>query len=307
MAELGRILAGDGARRGDSGLGTRTLGDLHDELAIALASPGVPPARAVARDLIAGVLDQPRFWPTANSALELTPLQESAIRAAADRLRTGMPMQYAVGRAAFRHLTLRVDARVLIPRPETELLVDLVLAAQRGGKGTCVDVGTGSGAIALALAAEGGFSEVIGVDLSADALEVARENLAAIPEDRRARVWFVEGDLLAPISDRQVEVVVSNPPYISSAEARDVPRLVHDWEPHLALFADDDGMAAIRALIPQAAGVLMPGGLLALEVDARRADLAAATVLADGRFTDVEQRLDLTGRPRMVVARRQEH
>jgi release factor glutamine methyltransferase len=82
--------------------------------------------------------------------------------------------------------------------------------------------------------------------------------------------------------------------------------LVHDWEPHLALFAEDDGMAAIRALVPQAAGVLVAGGLLALEVDARRADRAAAIVAADGRFTEVEQRLDLTGRPRMVVARRQE-
>lgn len=215
-------------------------------------------------------------------------------------------MQYAIGRASFRHLTLAVDRRVLIPRPETELLVDLVLTAQRGGRGTAVDVGTGSGAIALALAAEGGFDAVIGVDVSVEALEVARANLAAIPEERRARVAFLQGDLLAPLGDRRVEVVVSNPPYISPAEARDLPTLVHDWEPHLALFADDDGMAAIRALIPQAAAVLVPGGLLALEVDARRADIAAAAVMADARFTDVEQRQDLTGRPRMVVARRQE-
>ncbi len=286
----------------------RTIGDLLDELAAALAKPGVPPARAVARDLIAGVLEQPRFWPSANQQRTLTPEAEEAIRAAAARLAEGMPMQYAIGRAGFRHLTLRVDRRVLIPRPETELLVDLVIAAQRGGKGTAVDVGTGSGAIALSLAAEGGFDEVIAIDLSADALEVARTNLESIPEDRRARVSFALGDLLAPVlrSGRKVEVVVSNPPYISRAEARELPALVHDWEPHLALFADDNGMAAIRALVPQAAEVLVGGGLLALEVDARRADLAAEIVAADGRFADVEQRLDLTGRPRMVVARRQE-
>jgi len=286
----------------------RTIGDLLDELAAALAKPGVPPARAVARDLIAGVLEQPRFWPSANQQRTLTPEAEEAIRAAAVRLAEGMPMQYAIGRAGFRHLTLRVDRRVLIPRPETELLVDLVIAAQRGGKGTAVDVGTGSGAIALSLAAEGGFDEVIAIDLSADALEVARTNLESIPEDRRARVSFALGDLLAPVlrSGRKVEVVVSNPPYISRAEARELPALVHDWEPHLALFADDNGMAAIRALVPQAAEVLVGGGLLALEVDARRADLAAEIVAADGRFADVEQRLDLTGRPRMVVARRQE-
>ena len=287
-------------------MSARSIGDLLDELAAVLAGPGVPPARGLARDLIAGVLDQPKFWPSANQQRAVSDAEAAELREAAARLRSGMPMQYAVGRAAFRHLTLRVDRRVLIPRPETELLVDLVLSAQRGGKGTVVDVGTGSGAIALALAAEGGFSEVIGIDLSPDALEVARLNLAAIPEEKRGIVRFLQGDLLAPISGRQVEVVVSNPPYISRTEARDLPGLVHDWEPHLALFADDNGMAAIRALVPQAAAVLVPGGLLALEVDARRAGLAADAVSADARFTDVEQRLDLTGRPRMVVARRQE-
>jgi release factor glutamine methyltransferase len=283
-----------------------TLGDLLDELAASLAKPGVPPSRAIARDLIAGVLEQPRFWPSANQGRAVTAAEEEAIRTASERLGQGMPMQYAIGRAGFRHLTLKVDRRVLIPRPETELLVDLVIAAQRGGKGTVVDVGTGSGAIALSLAAEAGFDEVIAIDLSPDALVVAESNLASIPEDRRARVRFLQGDLLAPILGQKVEVVVSNPPYISPAEARELPALVHDWEPHLALFAEDDGMAAIRALVPQAAEVLVVGGLLALEVDARRADLAAEIVAADGRFTEVEQRLDLTGRPRMVVARRQE-
>jgi release factor glutamine methyltransferase len=283
-----------------------TIGDLLDELAVMLARPGVPPARAVARDLIAGVLEQPRFWPSANQARDIGADEEAAIRSAAARFAQGMPLQYAIGRAGFRHLTLQVDRRVLIPRPETELLVDLVIAAQRGGKGTAVDVGTGSGAIALSLAAEAGFDEVIAIDLSPDALAVAESNLTAIPDDRRSRVRFLQGDLLAPISGRKVEVVVSNPPYISRAEARELPALVHDWEPHLALFADDDGMAAIRALVPQAAEVLVAGGLLALEVDARRADRAAESVAADGRFTEVEQRLDLTGRPRLVVARRQE-
>ncbi len=284
----------------------RRVGALLDELSHSLVAPGVPPARAIARDLIAAVLDQPRFWPSANVEVALSAEQCHALATAAGRLKAGEPLQYAVGRAAFRQLSLAVDRRVLIPRPETELLVDLVLAAQRGGRGTVVDAGTGSGAIALALAAEGGFDRVIATDISADALAVARSNLAAIPEDRRRRVEFREGHLLEPVAGDRVEVVVSNPPYISPAEARELPALVHDWEPHLALFADDDGMAAIQALVPQAAGVLVPGGLFALEVDARRADLAAAAVAADDRFTDVDQRLDLTGRPRFVVARRQE-
>jgi release factor glutamine methyltransferase len=283
-----------------------TVGELLDALSAELTAPGVPPSRTLARDLIAGVLRQQKFWPTAHRDRDLLPTEVMAIRAAVARFQKGMPMQYAIGYASFRHLELAVDQRVLIPRPETELLVDTVLAAQRGGSGTVVDVGTGSGAIALALAAEGGFEEVIGIDVSPDALSVARSNVGAIPEDRRSRVTFLEGDLLGPVAGREVEAVVSNPPYISPSELDSLPRLVRDWEPHLALFAADDGMAAIRALVPQAAAVLRPGGLLALEVDARRADLAAETVSADARFTDVEQRPDLTGRPRFVVARRTE-
>jgi release factor glutamine methyltransferase len=283
-----------------------TIGERLDDLTAALTPPGVPPSRTTARDLIAGVLDRPRFWPTAHRDALLSPEQLSAIDAAVARLRDGMPMQYAVGRAGFRKLTLAVDRRALIPRPETELLVDLVLAAQRGGTGVAVDVGTGSGAIALALAAEGDFDEVVATDISAEALTLARENLAALPEDRRARVTFLEGDLLAPLGRRTVDTVVSNPPYISPAELGELPRLVRDWEPHLALLAADDGMAAIRALVPQAAVVLRPGGLFALEVDARRATLAAEAVSNHGHFTDVELRPDLTGRPRFVVARRDE-
>ena len=283
-----------------------TVGELLDHLSSALVRPGVPPARAQARDLIAWTLDKPRFWPSANQDLELDAETVARLQLAAEKLRAGMPLQYAVGKAPFRHLTLEVTPDVLIPRPETELLIELVIAAQRGGKGTVVDVGTGSGAIALALAAESAFEEVVAIDVSPDALKVAQRNLAAIPEDRRARLRFLEGNLLTPLTGQIVEAVVSNPPYISHSEMAELPSNVRDWEPHLALFADDNGMAAITALVPQAAAVLQAGGLLAMEVDSRRNDLAVAAVVADGRFTDVEPRLDLTGRPRFVVARRKE-
>lgn len=283
-----------------------TVGALLDELAVRIAGPGVPPARSFARDVVAGVMGEARFWPTAHRDRVLDAATAGRMRAAALALREGMPIQYAVGRAQYRHLTLTVDRRVLIPRSETELLVDIVLAAQRGGRGTVVDVGTGSGAIALALAAEGGFERVIATDLSGDALEVARANLGAIPEDRRGRVEFRQGALLEPLEGLRVDTVVSNPPYISRAEAPGLPRLVYDWEPHVALFADADGMAVIEALVPRAGEALLPGGLLALEVDSTRATLAAAAVSNDGRFTEVEVRPDLTGRPRFVVARRED-
>src|SRR5471030_159424 len=163
------------------------LAELFDQLAIDLAGDGVPPARADARDLIAAMLDKPKFWPTANQNVVLDAKTTAAIQSAGANMARGMPMQYAVGRASFRHLDLTVDQRVLIPRPETEMLVELVLGLSGQG-GTVADVGTGSGAIALSLAAEGKFDRIIATDLSEDALTVARSNLAAIPAEKRALI-----------------------------------------------------------------------------------------------------------------------
>ena len=281
------------------------LSQLFDELAVVLAGPGVPPARADARDLIAAMLAKPKFWPTANPTLELDPGTAAAIQSAGASMARGMPMQYAVGRAAFRHLDLHVDPRVLIPRPETEMLVELVMGLAGQG-GTVADIGTGSGAIALALASEGKFDRVIATDLSDDALDVARGNLGAIPPGKQALIEFRCGNLLEPLMGMTVRAIVSNPPYISRAEEGDLPPGVRDWEPSLALFSDDDGMAAIRGIVRGAADVLEPGGLLALEVDSRRAGLARECAETDSRLRDVEIRTDLTGRERFLVARRQE-
>ena len=282
------------------------LSVLFDELAVVLAGRGVPPARADARDLIAAILAKPKFWPTANPSLDLDTATTAAIQAAGANMARGMPMQYAVGRAAFRHLDLRVDPRVLIPRPETEMLVELVLGLAGRGGGTVADVGTGSGAIALALASEGKFERIIATDISEDALDVARGNLAAIPPESRPLIEFRRGNLLEPLEGVQVRAIVSNPPYISPAEEGDLPPGVRDWEPSLALFSEEDGMAAIRGIVRGAAVVLEPGGLLAVEVDSRRAGLARECAETDSRFRDVEIRTDLTGRERFLVARRQE-
>jgi release factor glutamine methyltransferase len=281
------------------------LSQVFDELAVVLAGPGVPPARADARDLIAAFLDKPRFWPTANQALELDEATATAIQAAGARMARGMPMQYAVGKAAFRHLTLRVDQRVLIPRPETEMLVELILGLGLQG-GTVVDVGTGSGAIALSLAAEGRFDRVIATDCTAGALEVATANLGAILPEKRPLLDFRLGTFLEPVAGECVRAIVSNPPYISLTEAGDLPAGVRDWDPPLALFAGEDGMAAIREIVRAAAAVLEPGGVLAVEVDSRRAALARECAETDTRYRDVEIRTDLTGRERFLVARRKE-
>jgi len=190
---------------------------------------------------------------------------------------------------------------------ETEELVTAVLeacAARPGG--IAVDLGTGSGAIALALAQEGHFERVIATDLSSGALAVARENGERCAPQLRAPVEFRGGAWLAPLVGVRARAVVSNPPYIAHDEAVELPRSVRDWEPALALFSADSGMRDIACIIRGAPDVLEGGGLLALEVDSRRASLAAELALADGRYRDVTVRLDLAGRERILMARRGE-
>jgi release factor glutamine methyltransferase len=248
--------------------------------------------QAEARELVAALLDRPRSWPNVHASEPASPGAIERARHAARQRLAGAPLAYAVGRASFRHLTLHVDERVLIPRPETEVLVDLVLAECRTG--TVVDLGTGSGAVALALATEGAFDRVIGTDISTDALAVAATNVANMVELR-------QGSWLAPIRGVRAQAIVSNPPYISFEDALDAS--VRDWEPPVALLAADGGMAAIRTIVADAPAVLEPGGLLALEVDARRASVAVESVLSDGRYEDVRVELDLAGRERFVIAR----
>lgn len=281
-----------------------SVGALIDELTGVLERAGLPLARDEARDIVAAVLDVPRFWPTMHreSLLDTTVAGE-AREAAAQRAR-GAPFAYAVGRAAFRHLTLIVNPAVLIPRQETELLVDLVLREEDGGRGAVVDIGTGSGAIALALATEGRFERVIGTDISRDALAVAERNAAFERDELRAPVEFLHGSLLAPVAGLTVRSIVSNPPYIAFSEIDELPSSVRDWEPPVALLAGADGLAATRAIVRDASGTLEPEGLLALEVDTRRASLVAEMIAAHGAYRDVAVHLDLTGRERFVLARR---
>jgi release factor glutamine methyltransferase len=282
-----------------------SVGRLLDDVERRLAARGVRDARTEAREIVAAVHDAPRFWPSMNGSASVAAAARDRILAAADRRAEGAPLAYAVGRASFRHLTLVVDERVLIPRPETEQLVDLVLqqVADRDG-GVAVDVGTGSGAIALALAIEGRFEKVVATDVSLGALDVARENVALAGGLLRAPVLFAHGSALAPVLGLRARVVVSNPPYIACAEAVDLPASVRDWEPPVALFGGRDGLALTAMLVREAADVLEPGGALVLEVDARRAGRVADLLGRDTRYRAVSVHVDLSGRERFVVARR---
>jgi release factor glutamine methyltransferase len=203
----------------------------------------------------------------------------------------GKPTQYITHRQEFYGRDFHVTPDVLIPRPETELLVETVL--KRRPTGVIVDVGTGSGAIAVTLALEAS-TPVIAVDISPPALQIAQGNAARW----NAPVRFLAADLLTPFGDKSLEVVVSNPPYVPEADRASLQREVRDWEPPLALFAGERGLAIYERLIPEAARVLKPGGLLAMEIGFGQSD--AVSALASG-WNALEILPDLAGIPRVLV------
>ena len=287
-----------------SALVAGTVGALVRELTVMLERAGIEEAKREAGDIIAAVNEVPRFWALLHEFDVVGAACAASCRRAAQHRSSGAPFAYAVGRSAFRHLTLQIDERVLIPRQETELLVDEVLA--REATGLAIDIGTGSGAIALALASEGKFDRVIGTDVSSGALRVARANGERLASELTAVVEWREGSLLAPVADERARVLVSNPPYISFDEAPALPESVRNWEPPFALYSASGGMAMSARIIRGAADVLLPGGLLVMELDSRRASLAAELALASGRFRDVSVRFDLTGRERFLIARRKD-
>ncbi len=258
---------------------------------------------------MAAIVGEPRFWPVLHGDDRVSDAVRARALVAAGRRLRGAPFAYAAGRAPFRHLSLDVDENVLIPRQETELLVEIVLSAcasggcgSGGGDGIAVDIGTGTGAIALALASEGGFDSVIATDVSLDALGVARRNVARLGGALRAPVELRAGSLFAPLGGMMARVIVSNPPYIALHERQALPPGVRDWEPAVALFSAGDGMKTTVEIVDRAPAALLPGGLLALELDSRRARVAAERAHATGAFSDVDVLRDLSGRERYLRA-----
>jgi release factor glutamine methyltransferase len=224
------------------------------------------------------------------------------------RVRAGEPVQYVLGHWAFRYLDLMVDRRVLIPRPETELLVDHAVAALSGRPRplTVVDLGTGSGAIGLAVASEL-WHQTMTVwltDVSADALAVARANLAGIGR-AAACVRLGEGAWFAalPVELRgSIDLIASNPPYIADDDPA-VDAVVREWEPATALFAGPDGLDHLRVIAAEARNWLRPGGVLLLEIGATQA-AAVVDLVRDAGLVDSRVLPDLAGRDRFVQALR---
>jgi release factor glutamine methyltransferase len=286
-------------------------------LAAALAEAGVPAPEAEARwitETVAGC-DAAGWLGVADahpSARAIARVREMAARRCA-----GVPLQYVLGAWSFCGLDLMVDERVLIPRPETEVVVEVALeeavrsGLRRGRRpprldalpaAVVADLGTGSGAIALALEAELPDAEVWATDVSPDALAVARANVAGCAATG-VRValgsWF---DALPPDLCGRLSLVVSNPPYVADGEP--LPREVVAHEPPAALFAGPTGLEAIDVVVDGALTWLSPGCALVCELAPHQADAASARARARG-YADVEVRSDLAGRPRVLVARRE--
>jgi release factor glutamine methyltransferase len=228
----------------------------------------------------------------------LTPPELDTARVLVARRAKREPLQYVLGEWGFRHLTLTVDRRALIPRPETEILVERALKLLAGRvEARVLDVGTGSGAVALAIADEHPGAIVTGIDNSADALELACENQARTG----LAVELVCHDLFQGLPDGPWDLVVSNPPYVGAAELPTLQPEVRDWEPHDALSA----VGAVEAVARGAVGVLAAGGALALEIGAGQA-AATAALLKELGFGEVRVTPDLRGIERVVEGTRRE-
>lgn len=283
--------------------GERTL-TLSRKATSVFEDRGFENPRLEAELLLAGVLGLKRLELYLQHDRPVDPAELERFRAAVRRRLRHEPLQYILGVAAFRRLELLVDPRVLIPRPETEVLVGLVLDwAARGKAGRALDVGTGSGAIALSLAAEGRFSGVLATDVSPEALDVARTNAARAGLE--SGIELRHGPGFEPLRRGETfSVIVSNPPYVAESERDLLPPEVRDHEPGVALFAGAGGLDVIEALCAEAGAWLEPGGLLALEIGLGQADAVLERVGRAGVYTEPRMEADLTGRPRFVLAER---
>lgn len=283
---------------------------LHAAIAAAFAQlrgAGLPDSDAL--ELLSRWLGVRRDEVRTHADRELTRLEQLHLEDWLRRRLAHEPVQYITGRAAFRHLDLAVDARVLVPRPETEGLVECVLETlqderARWPQPRVLDLGTGSGAIALSIAQEWPLAQVTATDASDDALTVARLNAATV--GLTARVQFAHGEWYDAIaSDDRFEVIVSNPPYIAESEAGELPADVREWEPHRALFSGADGLEDLREIIDEAPRHLVAGGLLALELSENRAHIVAGWFEGAHDWSGVRIVDDLSGRPRVLLARRE--
>ena len=279
-----------------------TIGRALNSARERLHETGSPSASLDAQVILAHVLEVDRSWLFAHHEYTLSADQANAYTELIARRMAHEPVAYLIGRKEFYGLDFQVDGRVLIPRPETELLVDAGLGCvNEQAQGHCLvaDVGTGSGAIALAVAANAPPVKVYAIDLSEDALAVAQSNVDRL--DERKQVQLLHGDLLAPLPEA-VDIIVANLPYISSTVYPKLEAGVRDYEPKLALEAGSEGLDAIARLLQQAPRYLRPEGAIFLEIsyDQGEAVMALAKRILPHAYS-IALRQDYHGRDRLVT------
>ncbi|MBI3031010.1 MAG: peptide chain release factor N(5)-glutamine methyltransferase [Candidatus Rokubacteria bacterium] len=286
-------------------LSETAVGAVLSQGARSLAAAGLPAARLDAERLLGWALGVDRLGLLIEPLRQVSPHAMERFREALERRRRQEPIQHILECEEFGGLVLRTGPGALVPRPETELLVEWVLEREgrEGPWRLAVDVGTGTGAIACALAVRVPHLRVLAVERSPAALALAADNIASL--GLRARVELLAGDLLEPVAGAAgtVDLVIANPPYIRSADLADLPQEVRDWEPGEALDGGPDGMAVHRRLIAESPRVLRPGGWLLMEMgEGQAADLSAAMEAAGFEAVGVQQ--DLRGIERMIAARK---
>lgn len=280
-----------------------TLRDVLERGAARLvAGPHPEKARRDAETLLLHVSGRMRTDLLAHGEDAISDVQAARYETLLNRRVKGEPLQYITGETEFYGLPFRVTPAVLIPRPETEHLVEKVIVLASGfDTQRIVDIGAGSGAIAVALAHHLPNARVATTDVSDAALAVAREN--AERNQVLDRISFLQGDLLTPVAGERFDLIVSNPPYVALRDHDSLSVEVRDYEPYLALFAGEDGLDVYRRLIPDAYRALALGGFIVLEIGYGQSDAVGDLLNAAG-FTQVEFTTDLQGILRVAAAQR---
>lgn len=288
--------------------GTLTLATIGAALAAAedrLAAAGVESPRVDAEWLLAGILDVGRNALAVNAMRPLAEMPATRYADAVRRRARREPLQRILGWEDFRGLRFRLTPEVLVPRPETEVLVEWALdflpASTPGRRPRVIDVGTGSGCVACAIAHARADADVLAVDVSSRAAEAANANVAALGLERRVRV--VVADLATALGGARADLIVANLPYLPAAVLGELQPEVTAHEPRLALVGGTDGLEIVRRLVPEARRTLGAGGALVLETAGGVQATAAAALLRDTGFVDVAMRADLAGVTRFVGGR----